>query len=61
MKPPIPISEPTRSQRYAVSGVRWAKQRPTISAGPAMTSATTTNTTGSTSQAGGPVAWREVK
>ena len=61
VKRPMPTSEPTRSQRYAVSGVRSAKQRPTISAGPAITSATTTKTTGSTSQAGGPVAWSEVK
>ena len=61
VNPPMPTSEPTRSQRYAVSGGRSAKHRPTISAGPASTSATTTKTTGRTSHAGGPVAWSEVK
>ena len=58
---PMPISEPIRSHRYAVSGRNWPKHRPTTSAGPASTIATVMNTTGSTAQAGGPVVDSEVK
>ncbi len=57
----MPISEPIRSQRYAVSGGSFPKHRPTASAGPASTAAESRNTTGSTAQAGGPVVSSAVK
>lgn len=61
MNRPIPSSEPTRSHRYAASGGSRAKHRPTASAGPASTAAVSRKTTGSTSQAGGPDVFSEVK
>ena len=58
---PMPSSDPTRSQRYAVSGGSRPKHRPTTSAGPARMKALRTNTTGRISQAGGPVVSSAVK
>ena len=58
---PIPISEPSRSYRYAVSGASSPKHRPTTSAGPIRVAATSRKTTGSATQAGGPVVCSPVK